>query len=763
MPQYLSPGVYVEEIEAGPQPIEGVSTSITGAVGVTVLGPTTGKPVLVTSFADFTRQFGGYLPLPTGALVNEWSSSKNTEGGQWWRFAYAVKGFFDNGGEQMFVKRVFSSKALASGGSLSQGFVANVAADAAAGATTVTLSHLINVFNGVNLQFFRGDTGAQIGANFAVSAYNATTGQVTIPALPQLLSVSRGDFAVIHQIVQPLAAATTTLTFSASALGVWGNDLSVEVLPMVGNTMNILADPTINGNNPFSTTVVNTATAAGVTTVTVASVGGPAPAAGLFNNDHIWVAGQEYVVGNVVQAANTFTITPPLAPGVSWAAGTPVKRLRAANNPAAALATINIWGASSLYTGAIVELDNNQLKETFTVVSTTGNSVTLSGDPANTYYEGDKLRVVEAQVNVSYEPAGGTAASETFNNLQLVPTSSDYIVTYVNANSNYVTVIAGPGISANQLALFPTATNGGWQSLSGGDDQLAQLTVEDFVGVDGGSGKRTGIQAMEDITQISICVVPGMWSTTVQQALITHCEYMRYRFAILDPPDGLGIEDVQAFRAPIDTEYAALYYPWLQLLDPVTIQDIHIPPSAHMAGIYAQTDDDRGVWKAPANVVFQGITQFAQDVSKREQDLLNPVGINALRYFPDRGYRVWGARTVSSDSSWKYINVRRLFIYVEASIDQGTQWVVFEPNDQTLWARVTQTITNFLTTTWQQGALFGTTADQAFFVKCDATTMTQDDIDNGRLICLIGIAPVKPAEFVIFRIEQYTQPPSTSS
>jgi uncharacterized protein len=185
--------------------------------------------------------------------------------------------------------------------------------------------------------------------------------------------------------------------------------------------------------------------------------------------------------------------------------------------------------------------------------------------------------------------------------------------------------------------------------------------------------------------------------------------------------------------------------------------NVSIAPSGHIAGIYAQTDNDRGVFKAPANVEISTITKIAQDVNKREQELLNPIGINALRFFPQRGNRVWGARTLSSLSTWKYINVKRLFIYVEASIDYGTQWVVFEPNDEPLWARVRQTITDFLTTTWRSGALQGTTPAEAFFVKCDRTTMTQDDIGNGRLICVIGIAPVKPAEFVIFRIQQFTQ------
>lgn len=759
---YLSPGVYVEEVEAGPQPIQGVSTSVTGAAGVTAFGPTTGKPVLVTSFAEYTRNFGGFLPDPPSNIYNQWSLD-SVEGGEWWHFPLAVKGFFDNGGQQLFVKRVFSRTAVAASDALGQGLVARVASDAPSGATVIQLSHLINISEGVKIQFFNGSTKQQIGGDFTVSAYNPTTGQVTVTLpVPAALVSNRGDFTQIYTIVAP--GANPTLTFYANALGVWGIDLSVEVMPMVGNTMSILADPNIANNAPASTVVVSTANSPGPpsTTVTVQSV------QGFSNGDHILVAGEEYVIAGVTPGAagppptaSTFTITPPLLTGQSWPAGTAVKRLRQAN--VAGEKSINISGASSLYNKAIVELDNGHQKETFTVASTAGNVLTLLSALVNVYYEGHKLRVIEAQVNVSYAPAGGTPASESFSNLRLVNDGTvDYLVTYVDQKSKYITVTAGGGLSWSDLTKFPTTSNGGWQALAGGYDNLQDLTVEDFVGVDGGSGARTGIQAFEDITEISICIVPGMWATTVQSALINHCETLRYRFAILDPPDGLGIEDIIAFRSPLDTEYSALYYPWVEVLDPSTVQNVDVPPSGHMAGIYAQTDNTRGVFKAPANVEIAMISKISQDVNKREQELLNPVGINALRFFPDRGNRVWGARTLSSDSTWKYVNVRRLFIYVEASIDSGTQWVVFEPNDATLWARVRQTITEFLTTTWRSGALQGATADQAFFVKCDMTTMTQDDIDNGRLICVIGIAPVKPAEFVIFRIQQFTQATASS-
>jgi hypothetical protein len=437
--------------------------------------------------------------------------------------------------------------------------------------------------------------------------------------------------------------------------------------------------------------------------------------------------------------------------------------MRPAN--AAAATTIHVSGASQIYDNAILQLDNGTNKETVIVQpdGVSGEVVTFLPALGHVYYEGQKVRVIEAEVDAQNIVNGVVVASEVLQNLRLHDDhTTNFIVTGVDLQSGLVNVQTGSGYSETDLTMFPASPGPEWVPLTGGADNLGQLTVEDFVGVDLGSGNRTGIQALEDISNISICIVPGVWSETVQAALINHCESLRYRFAILDPRDGLTIDQIIAFREPLDTRFAALYYPWIEVLDPSVVRHVNVPPSGHMAGIYAQTDINRGVFKAPANVEISVITKIAQDVNKREQELLNPIGINALRFFPERGNRVWGARTLSSLSTWKYINVKRLFIYVEASIDVGTQWVVFEPNDEPLWARVRQTITDFLTTTWRSGALQGTTAKDAFFVKCDRTTMTQDDIDNGRLICIIGIAPVKPAEFVIFRIQQFTQATATA-
>ncbi|HEX3034028.1 MAG TPA: phage tail sheath family protein [Thermodesulfobacteriota bacterium] len=269
-------------------------------------------------------------------------------------------------------------------------------------------------------------------------------------------------------------------------------------------------------------------------------------------------------------------------------------------------------------------------------------------------------------------------------------------------------------------------------------------------------GNRKGLTGFAEIDEISIVYAPNAQSVAgLVGALITHCETLKDRFAVVDAAQSSANVSAINPRSANDTKYAAFYYPWIKVIDPEAGLLRTVPPGGHVVGIYARSDIERGVHKAPANEVVRGAADLEFQITTGEQDLLNPRGVNVIRAFPGRGIRVWGARTLSSDTLWKYINVRRLFIYVEESIEEGTQWVVFEPNDYKLWARVRATITEFLTRVWRDGALMGTKPEEAFFVKCDRTTMTQDDIDNGRLICIIGIAPVKPAEFVIFRIAQF--------
>ena len=199
-----------------------------------------------------------------------------------------------------------------------------------------------------------------------------------------------------------------------------------------------------------------------------------------------------------------------------------------------------------------------------------------------------------------------------------------------------------------------------------------------------------------------------------------------------------------------------MYYPWIRVLDPITRDEINLPPSGFVAGIYARNDIDRAVYKAPANEVVRGAIGFQSLINKAQQEVLNPEGVNCFRFFEGRGFRLWGARTISSDPEWKYVNVRRYFAYLERSIDRGTQWAVFEPNGEALWANVKETISDFLYNEWKNGALLGSDAKSAYFVRCDRSTMTQNDLDNGRLVCKIGVAALKPAEFVIFQIGQWT-------
>ncbi|MGI5531986.1 phage tail sheath family protein [Streptomyces syringium] len=292
------------------------------------------------------------------------------------------------------------------------------------------------------------------------------------------------------------------------------------------------------------------------------------------------------------------------------------------------------------------------------------------------------------------------------------------------------------------------------------------LSAESYVG---DPDLRTGFGGLEAVEEITMVAAPDLMSAyergaldldtvvSVQQSLITHCEAMGDRIAILDPPPGLSPQQIKAWRTDrtgFDSKYATMYYPWIKVFDPGAGRNAFVPPSGHIAGVWARNDESRGVHKAPANEVVRGAVALQTQITKGEHDLLNPIGLNCVRAFPGRGIRVWGARTLAADPAWRYLNVRRLFNYLEESILAGTQWVVFEPNDDALWARVRRTVSAFLVNEWRKGALFGLTPDEAFYVKCDRETNPPESIDAGQVICEVGVAPVKPAEFVVFRLAQ---------
>lgn len=663
MAEYLAPGVYVEEIEAGPKPIEGVSTSTTGMVGMTARGPADGLPKLVTSFAEYRRRFGGYLD--DAAL----------DGYQY--LPYAVRGFFENGGKRVYIKRVLDTGTADTAGTAAAasppvgGIVTRLAQNATATATTIRLISLRGIENASTVDLSQTKNGTTTTESVTVASYTPGTKTVTLTAALANDFEAKYTSVTITSIADP----GTPLELEAADPGAWGNGIHVQV---------------------FHTSAASAAVQA--------------------------------IVTNVV-----------------------------AND------TVQLSTGSGFYAGAIVEFDLGQSKVYAQVTAVNGRSITVATPfGATTDLDPDAgttttmARTCEFRLVVSYD-----GVTEDYDGLSLNDTTSRYYQTVINNVSTLVrvpsTVVADT--TTEDPFTQPSAADGLTLALAGGLDGSAPSDA-DYVGVDNGPGQRTGIAALADIDEVSLVAAPGMVSQTIQNALIAHCELLLDRFAVLDPDyaSNNALENIQDQRNLYDTKYAALYFPNIKAFDPLTGGEIVLPPSGHVLGLYAKTDIERGVHKAPANVVVGSITGLDLTINKGEQDILNPRNINVIRDFraSGRGYRVWGARCLTSDSQWKYVPVRRLFIFVEESLDEGLQWVVFEPNAEPLWARVRQSISNFLVRVWRDGALMGTTPEEAYFVRCDRTTMTQDDIDNGRLIILVGIAPVKPAEFVIVRIQQYT-------
>lgn len=386
-----------------------------------------------------------------------------------------------------------------------------------------------------------------------------------------------------------------------------------------------------------------------------------------------------------------------------------------------------------------------------------------SGAPSNSL----KVQVLESRKEGDEQPTG----------LQVVVLRNDEPIehhdnlTTSRGKTNVVTAVN----AASQLIKLETVSGQNLEDLHAGMEVALvapapvvipppdQLSSDDYIGdVD----ERSGVAGLEAVDEITMLCMPDLMTAyqrnaidldtvqAVQMQMIAHCELMGDRMAILDPPPGYNAQQVKEWRvgkAGYDSKYAALYWPWVS-----TGNGTYLPPSGFVAGIWGRNDDTRGVHKAPANEIVRGAVSLETQITRKEHDLLNPQGINCIRAFPGRGIRVWGARTLSSDPAWRYLNIRRLFNYLEESILENTDWVVFEPNDQALWAKLRRTISAFLVNEWRKGALFGLTPDEAFFVKCDEETNPAEGIDAGEVVCKIGVAPVKPAEFVIFRLSQFS-------
>lgn len=384
---------------------------------------------------------------------------------------------------------------------------------------------------------------------------------------------------------------------------------------------------------------------------------------------------------------------------------------------------------------------------------TNGNDITVEVTPASEPQD-DVFKVVVSR---------GGRPVETFDNVT-TKKGKNNVVTAVKEQSKTIVMeeVAPSSLAERTPAAGRVALQGGAKTAA------VRLTRDDYVG---DPADRTGFSGLESVPNVTMLCVPDLMAAYqrglidletvqgVQLAMIAHCELMGDRVAIIDTPPNYNAQQVREWRmdkAGYDSKYASLYWPWIKVFNPATGTSDLMPPSGHIAGIWARSDASRGVHKAPANEVIRGVLDLELRLTRAEQDQLNPTGVNCLRVFPGRGVRVWGARTLSSDPSWRYLNVRRLFNYLEGSILGGTQWVVFEPNDRDLWERVKRTIEAFLVRVWRDGALFGSSPAEAFYVKCDDETNPSEVIDAGQLVVEVGVAPVKPAEFVIFKLAQYS-------
>jgi phage tail sheath protein FI len=675
MPEYLAPGVYVEETSFRSKSIEGVATTTTGFIGPTRYGPIDIEPDVITSVGEFERVYGDRQQLLYGhSYMNNYV----------W---HAVRAFFEEGGKRLYIVRTFKP-------------LLGVDPDPAKAVYKRPAAMLSE------------DRPTQNG-----SLYNDGHARSWRPNPPP----APGSIQGLVQI-------------RARFPGDSGN-LHVRLTLRLGQNV-LSGDPIPNS------------------TALKPKVGA------LQDGDLVWIN------------TTTSPVSSPPGSGVLY------------------LAESYFDTTNKEWTWRFINPDLDSPPS-----SPLSGSLRLSQlTPSLTRGQGDQVRVVTLMVTV-LQPDG---SSLVWNGLPLDPnhersgTPDSFAALFAQDPSNIdlarslpIVMTLAPDLDSGLKvvhALFSPAIIAGLSDpkasdldlsvdvpLAGGNDGQ-RPTANAYEGTaEQDQTTKTGLKAFEDIDDIAIIAAPGSTfnyenggdqqraeSNTIISLLIAHAELLRYRIAVLDSGDGQSIAQVRALRARFDSNYAALYYPWVRVLDPVTDTEIYLPPSGFVAGIYARNDINRAVYKAPANEVVNLAIGFEHLLNKSQQEVLNPEGINCFRFFEGRGFRLWGARTISSDPEWKYVNLRRYFIYLEHSIDKGTQFAVFEPNGPALWANVRRTIEDFLLNEWQSGALLGDKPEKAYFVRCDRSTMTQNDLDNGRLVCLIGVAPLRPAEFVIFRIGQFT-------
>lgn len=806
MPEYLAPGVYIEEIPSANKPIAAASTSTSAMVGMTERGPV-GRPVLVTSAGDYARKFGGKLnPLAFGGGLD--------------MLPYAAEGFFGNGGSRLYVVRVTGAAANEATLRLTAATAAltatmHVVARAASGSNQIMLSDSAGLADGDTLLIQNGDDSAfvtvaaaalqprvTVGAGLDADAATGTVVQEMTTGNPTTVSaISDSDPAVIT-----VAGSEASYTAETAVRLTSGDDVIFSrVVSRSGS--DLMLTPGFD-NAAWEGADIVTLDVGAASTTLAADAGASglpvhlelADASGIALGDILRIgdaATGEFAV--VTDLPNIVTLTANLADnqpaGVTVIPATEVATVHAVSQgvwgrqlrvrsaakslvvttsvgtAAANTNQVTLTSAFGLYPGSVIMIGNDARAEV-TAVDTNSGVVTLRDDL--TAEVGPDVTVQSQEFALIVERVGAdgkVAESELFENLSLASEHPRYAPAIIG---NWDTGTGRPSDTgrsglirisdqADDTTRILPLTHGTARHLQGGTDDVGGVSDASFIGTAANDPElRTGIEALRNVTSISLVSVPGRTNVNVHKALLNHCEAMRYRFAVLETPLGANFDAAQTYRQNFDNTRCALYYPGLTVADPFGPDGAtrNVTPSGHMMGLYARVDNTRGVHKAPANEVVRGILSFEKKLSKGEQDILNPRNLNCFRDFRDsfRGLRVYGARVATSDPEWRYINVRRLLLMIEQSLDTGLQWAVFEPNEKPLWDGVKQSVTGFLNTVWRSGALEGQTQEEAFFVNIGyGVTMTQDDIDNGRMIVEIGVAPVKPAEFVIARISQKTR------
>jgi phage tail sheath protein FI len=660
MPEYLAPGVFVEEVSYRAKSIEGVSTTTTGFIGPARYGPTTLEPEIVTSLVEYERVYGDRQQL---VFANPPATMHNY---MW----HAVRAFFENGGKRLYVQRVFRPQDPD---------------DPTSGCSRQEL--------GVDAQ---GTRGLTVSSRFPGRSAERRV-RIVLERGPNLLAqerVSPGEAPLGSPPDSPPASPPSGDVFRTVLRGLVHRDVV-----WISRTVPPGSPPDDDRRAGTAYLATSEVTATGLEW-TFTDSGGQR-----LTIDDLEVRSDNPAFSDQVRVVTaTVTVFPTEEDGL------PV-----------------VWGALPL------DPEHKSFGAPDSLI------YQFDPDPENREW----MRTVPIVI---------TRGDTVENGLQIL----DTLLTHGPPGLDQAFELLGTTGAQRTIDLL----------LKGGDDGV-RPTAAEYEGDPQSPDDKSGLKAFEDREEISIVAAPGSTyaletetyrsqALTIIGLLISHCERMRYRIAVLDAGDEQSISQVRALRAGLDSKHAALYYPWVRVLDPVTQQEIHLPPSGFVAGIYARNDIQRAVFKAPANEVVTLALGFEKMLNKAQQEVLNPEGVNCFRFFEGRGNRLWGARTISSDPEWKYVNLRRYFAYLERSIDVGTQWAVFEPNGPALWANVRRTVSDFLFNEFTMGAFLGDKPERSYFVKCDRSTMTQNDIDNGRLVCLVGVAVVKPAEFVIFRIGQWT-------